>query len=57
MFNSDNSEWKDIKDGIRRIKNVCEKITPLKKGVQCMSKVNEFEVEMLKLMKEEREYV
>jgi len=57
MFNSDNSEWKDIKDGIRRIKNVCEKITPLKKGVQCMSKVNELEVEMLKMMKEEREYV
>ena len=46
-----NSEYAEIKNSIRQLKGVCNRIRPLRMGVACRKRVNDFELDVLRIIK------
>ncbi len=47
-------DWKDIKTGTRKVRSVCNRLTPLKRGVACIAKLNKFESDINRIIKKRR---
>ena len=51
---SNREEWWEIKEGTRRVRRVCNRMTPLKRGVACIAKLNKFESDISRIIKKRR---